>query len=243
VTKLSAKGFRELAGKVDFIARDLVSMNRMKEFAPCKLGADCAFLMNPELPNNVENMELINYIESPMPLVGICLRDEDFLLNGSFIDIMGFAKGLIGAMDEAGAGLLLIPHHPFDLKALKHLAETLNGLKYQNFFLIDKLLSTGEIKYVVGECYHVITSRMHVAIASLGMSTPITCVPYAGKFEGLFQHFSLENASLDRNLLTDEIYIKSKLLERLENSEKIQEHIAKNLPRIKDLSRYNYHGL
>ena len=37
----------------------------------------------------------------------------------------------------------------------------------------------------------VLTGRMHLAIAALGMGTPPLCVAYMDKFEGLFHLFDI----------------------------------------------------
>ena len=53
-----------------------------------------------------------------------------------------------------------------------------------------------DIKALCGELELVITGRMHLAVAALGMGTPSICTVYSGKFEGLFELFGLEDKGL-----------------------------------------------
>jgi polysaccharide pyruvyl transferase WcaK-like protein len=48
-----------------------------------------------------------------------------------------------------------------------------------------------QLKAIAGLADGVLTGRMHLAIASLGMGVPVVALTYQGKFEGLFRHFDL----------------------------------------------------
>jgi polysaccharide pyruvyl transferase WcaK-like protein len=57
-------------------------------------------------------------------------------------------------------------------------------------------LDSWEIKALSGQVDLVLTGRMHLAIAALGMGTPAFCTVYQGKFEGLMQMFELEGMTI-----------------------------------------------
>ena len=52
-------------------------------------------------------------------------------------------------------------------------------------------LNAWELKHLAGMVDLVLTGRMHLAIAALGMGTPPLCVAYMDKFEGLFHLFNI----------------------------------------------------
>ncbi|WP_143437981.1 hypothetical protein [Hydrocoleum sp. CS-953] len=49
-----------------------------------------------------------------------------------------------------------------------------------------------EIKAIVKNIDCVLIGRMHLGITCLGQGTPIACITYQGKFQGLYQYFNLE---------------------------------------------------
>lgn len=52
-------------------------------------------------------------------------------------------------------------------------------------------MAAAELKAAAGLMDGVVTGRMHLAIASLGMGVPVAAVTYQDKFHGLFAHFDL----------------------------------------------------
>lgn len=243
VSNVSAEGFKRLANRAEFISRDPVSQKRMEAFSPCKLGADCAFLMQPSSLNEIDNTELVSWINRASFPVALCLRDEDFMTESTEALLEGFVTGLIAALESCKGCLLLIPHHPVDIQMLTKVAQELDKQEFKRYFLITQLPSAQNIKTLVKHCEHIITSRMHVAIASLGMGRAITCLPYAGKFEGLYQHFSLTGAGLDRELIGDATYMEQFLSKRFRESANIREHISQELTKVVALSRSNFDDL
>ena len=100
-----------------------------------------------------------------------------------------------------------------------------------------------EVKGIVGLCRHVLTSRMHVAIASLGMGIPVTTFVYGGKFEGLYEHFGLRSGMLAPRDLAGEEALTHVLTARIRESGDEAAHIAIRLPHVLDLARRNYQGI
>lgn len=57
-------------------------------------------------------------------------------------------------------------------------------------------MAAAELKAVAGLMDGVVTGRMHLAIASLGMGVPVAAISYQDKFHGLFAHFDLPSSLL-----------------------------------------------
>jgi polysaccharide pyruvyl transferase WcaK-like protein len=243
ISKECSARFSQLNGHTIFVARDPVSMLRMSQYAKCELGADCAFLMKPSLTNDALKRHRLENIDQSAFIVGLCLRDEDFMTEETSELLEPFLLGLVTAIKQHEGQLLLIPHHPGDIAMLTVVEKKLTTLGFTKFSFIKTLPTAPDVKSLVGICEHVVTSRMHVAIASLGMGTAITCLPYAGKFEGLFEHFELDDAGLDRSRMGEKDYVSIKMSERLTQTINIKQHIGNILEKVKVLSRKNFSDL
>lgn len=102
-------------------------------------------------------------------------------------------------------------------------------------------LHASEIKLICKQLDLVISGRMHLAIASLGAGTPVGCISYQDKFEGLFRHFefSEEAVTINSNTALSEIELVKFINEMIRNISNYKEHIAKELPRVIKLSNSN----
>ena len=96
--------------------------------------------------------------------------------------------------------LMLIPHDyrkDGDLGCLKPIYESLTQRhkgheeRLGAIYLVSDELSAPELKALCGHLDCLFTSRMHLAIAALGMGKPVAAFAYQGKFAGLFRHFDL----------------------------------------------------
>ena len=242
VSPLSAKQFKLLDGQVKAIARDDVSRVRMQKYANCQLGADCAFLMQAHTESK-EFEKLVEWKGQQTFTVGLCLREEDFMGEKGQRELPVFIKSLLAAMPDSPTGIVLLPHHPGDIHMLSSASDELKRQGYINIFAFSELPAAAQVKGYVSLCDHVITSRMHVAIASLGMNTAITCLPYAGKFEGLFKHFEFSDAGIDRDKVHDDDYLSAYLSKRFGKTDELQSQIRLRLPQIRKLSQSNFDGL
>jgi polysaccharide pyruvyl transferase WcaK-like protein len=151
---------------------------------------------------------------------------------------------VVAALNELSArfgfGLVLLSHHPDDYKVLRPLSERLD-----NAVLLPDTLSAAETKWLTGRCSHVLTSRMHVAIAALGMGVPVSCFASRGKFHGLVEHFGLDAESV---CLGDAATQPREVLEpwlerRLEAGREEAGSIASRLEAVRSLARQNFCGV
>ena len=99
-----------------------------------------------------------------------------------------------------------------------------------------------EIKAIVKHLDCVLTGRMHLAIACLGQATPIACITYQGKFEGLYQHFALEPLFIEPKELfvpnqSTLVNLVNKLIEQRGD---LHQQILDKLDEVKKLSEANF---
>lgn len=101
-------------------------------------------------------------------------------------------------------------------------------------------LNAWELKHLAGMVDLVLTGRMHLAIAALGMGTPPLCVAYMNKFEGLFQLFDIDGLVVEPALVSECDEILAKMAEVVGGLEELEGKIKSKLPEIMDLSAKNF---
>lgn len=103
-----------------------------------------------------------------------------------------------------------------------------------------KVPGAANIKAITGLMDGVVSSRMHLAIAALGMNVPVLVSDYQGKFSGLFKHFRLPQEfvvaptdfiSENFEAIFDDFYSRTDELWAI---------IKKNLPEVLKLSQKNF---
>jgi polysaccharide pyruvyl transferase WcaK-like protein len=99
-----------------------------------------------------------------------------------------------------------------------------------------------QVKRLAGKVDFVITGRMHVAIAALGMGTPAICLTFQGKFAGLLEYFSLEKYLIDPGSFEAGM-LRRTCIDMLANLEELSARVKASLPKVIDLARSNFHHL
>lgn len=231
--------FRLCTSKLKFHLRDVVSKERFERFTKRKalLVADVAFLMEPDrfyLPDS----SLLDWINSRKDnhemIVGI--NFHPMLLNSTSKDSINafsvqIAKKMCDLLDlYPNLHYLLIPHdnreNISDLVCLSILANYLKEVGKENrFYFLKNVLHAPEIKQICIYLDALITSRMHLAIAALGVKVPVMAIAYQGKFPGLFKSFEL-NLSY---LLTPEQFVDLSIISTLRNFINERETIANSI--------------
>jgi len=237
---------------VRYCLRDNISLQRFKEIAPQKtteLTTDMAFLLKPTLINE-DIKKVYDWInlekEKGSLVIGININPQLFDDEAKVDSLILSSSEALLKIEKANKKIkfILIPHdfreYNSDLELLKKLKEKLDKCLTSGFKIIDKPFLASDMKGLVENFDLVITARMHLAIACLGQTIPIGCLVYQGKFEGLFNHFSLDRKyMLDPNkaLIQDELtsFIQQIIDERL----LIKESIIKQLPSVKKKSFAN----
>jgi polysaccharide pyruvyl transferase WcaK-like protein len=194
--------FARLAPEVAVNVRDEISLARLTRFAPvaARLVADSAFTLQPgEVDPGVaawiaarraEGRRIIGVNLHPMLIRAASAEQIDGLVRVA-------ADAIMAANRTAPIAWLLVPHDYRDasgdgdsicLRPLHGRLEAVAGLEC---LYVEGRHRAAALKALAGQLDGVITGRMHLAIASLGMGVPTLCLSYQSKFEGLYRHFDL----------------------------------------------------
>ena len=247
--------FKELSLDVKLYARDPVSQERLIQSLerPVELVADLAFLMPPTTASEVLSDTfrwIMNEKSNGRIVVGIngnsmVLQNSD---DGAEIDnlIRIYVDAITQIyLNNHKSSFLLIPHDfrgagvGTDVGLSQAILKALPLEIQSHSTSILKIFSAGEIKFITGYLDMVLSGRMHLAIACLGQGTPVACITYQGKFEGLFTHFEL-----DGMLITPEQALKSDNLSKfivplIDKRDSLRRDIELRLPIVKQLAEAN----
>jgi polysaccharide pyruvyl transferase WcaK-like protein len=237
---------------VRFCLRDDVSQKRFEELAPkrtTELTADMAFVLKPTLISE-QIVRINSWITDQKAngglMVGVNINPQLFNDDGKINELISVLDDSISQLvkNNSRIKIVLIPHdfrdNNSDLVILTKLKERLDKYMAESIAFVDEPFLASDMKGLVGQLDLVITARMHLAIASLGQNIPIGCLVYQGKFEGLFNHFKLDQKyMLDPNkaLMTNELttFIQKIIDER----GLIKNTVSEQLPSVKGKSLNN----
>jgi polysaccharide pyruvyl transferase WcaK-like protein len=171
------------------------------------------------------------------------IRGDHRLIEGALIKILD-AVGQVAA--KVPLALVLLPHDVRgdindDVLNQRFMDLWRSKPTFSDIQIINAgiPISAREAKAVVGMVDLVLTGRMHLAIAALGMTTPIACMTYQDKFEGLFEHFELSGASIEGQEIWQEQKLYELLSRSLANRLESKAVIERGLPRVLSLARKN----
>lgn len=187
--------------------RDAPSLKRFLDIVgiPARLCADSAFLMAPAVESEPEAEKWIDDMrQAGRTPVGVNLNAHALAPAIEKVGMAPLVEHLARQLQRAGEqhdlAYMLIPHdlktQSGDIAILQTLEQTLRDQGFGHV-RYTRMTRPDVIKRVVGHLDLVVTGRMHLAIAALGSGTPVLCVTYQDKFEGLYQHFGL---SLDHTV-------------------------------------------
>lgn len=195
---------RALDPRVRVCSRDPRSAERIRTTAgrPCDTVADAAFMLRPSRPGVDEADRLLAWLADRRAagrlVLGVNFNRQ--VLGGkpgpaeTETLLEAHAEALRRVLRERESlDLLLMPHdyrgEVSDRDHARLLHERIAQPDRTAALLGDYRAS--EIKFFAAELDGVLTGRMHLAIAALGSGVPVACVTYQGKFEGLFDQFSM----------------------------------------------------
>jgi colanic acid/amylovoran biosynthesis protein len=193
--------FEGLSDKLSINVRDRISHQRFTSFcrAPAKLVADAAFMLQPDPTTlQVKAMEqwagerrsagdvVIGFNMHPM-----LVRDATEAQVKALVDS---AVGALRAITRERKLSVLLMSHDYrgqdgDDVCLAPIYKALAGELGSRLMYLTTQFSAAELKAMAGLMDGVVTGRMHLAIASLGMGKPVAALTYQDKFQGLFAHF------------------------------------------------------
>lgn len=192
--------FNRLEGRVPLYLRDPISLSRAKQFikGDLRLSADVAFLL-PNRPSTYTS-KVAEFAESERlkgrKVIGLNMHELFAKSSGQEV-VRKLNRAFANIIENSpDCSFVLIPHdfRSFidDRVPLREIYSYLPESVRANVFLVDTPIRASEIKQICSSLDGVFTGRMHLAIAALGMGVPIFGIVYQGKFEGLLEHFELD---------------------------------------------------
>lgn len=200
--------FNRVTPKLAINVRDNISLGRFNRFckAQATLVTDSAFMLEPDTTSiNVEEASawiqtrrkqgdaVIGFNIHPMLLKD---RTDSALatINCSAI------SALRQFMTEKAVSIVLISHdyrgQDGDDTCLHLVYSALKEQFSEQLRYTTTQLTAAELKGIAGMLDGVVTGRMHLAIASLGMGVPVAALTYQDKFQGLMDHFGFPHSLL-----------------------------------------------
>lgn len=202
--------FDELSPSVTLNVRDPVSLARLQAFsrAPARLVADIAFLLSPDVDGpGLLALRAWSVVQRQCGRTVLALNVHPMLVHQQGPAALerllhGVCAALRGLLRERAVALALVSHDlregDGDDRCLVALSEGLQAEFGARIHRLDPRCDAAQVKAAMREVDAVVTGRMHLAVAALGMGVPVAVLAYQGKFQGLLQWFGLPESLLVR---------------------------------------------
>ena len=200
--------FNNLTPTLAINVRDNISLKRFNHFceAPAQLVSDSAFMLKACV-DSASVKDMASWVESrratgdtvvAFNIHPMLLKDRT---NEALARINASAiSALRRLMTERPVSVVLLSHDyrgtDGDDTCLRVIHQALQADFSGSLRYTTEPLSAAELKAMAGLLDGVITGRMHLAIASLGMGVPVAALTYQDKFQGLMDHFELPHSLL-----------------------------------------------
>lgn len=249
--------FQKLPADVAIFARDPFSKVRFENHInrQINLASDLAFLLEPKTATSIINQAQI-WIEDQKScgniIVGINPNKTlaTSLNTNTPSELAKIFSNLIQNLINARKNIafVLIPHDyrqnnlfPGDDTLCQLIVEQLPKEIQQRCFLFkEHRLKAPEVKHICQYLDLVITSRMHLAIACLGVKTPVLGIVYQGKFAGLYSYFELDGMLIEPADAVQSEQLLYLVISGIENRDKIKQQIADKIPYVVELAKQNF---
>jgi polysaccharide pyruvyl transferase WcaK-like protein len=249
----SIAALRGLPSGVRLRSRDPVSCDRLTQHLerPVELVADVAFLLDPA--KDSETVSLVSrwtclQRNAGRTVIGInvnhlVLKQIAGLEPEELVQVFASAMAELFLRCDP-LSFLLIPHDTrgkvSDVSLAKALLETVPPEIKPYCLQVPTPCRAVEIKAICAEIDIVLSGKMHLAIACLGQGTPVACITYQDKFEGLFKHFELDGLTIAPEQALQPGNLAKFLMPLVERREDIRRHIQSRLPQIQRLAQANF---
>jgi polysaccharide pyruvyl transferase WcaK-like protein len=255
-TSITTRAMAELPENVRICARDIFSYKRLTQRLPrpIELVTDTAFLLEPEYDSTLVR-QVSGWIQTQRTngrtIIGVNLNNL-FVADGKALQPSDLIRCFIAALTELfdqdpSLSFLLMPHDSrgevSDLSLAQDLLKALPPALQPYCHQVSFPCRAAEIKAICAELDFVLTGRMHLAIACLGQTTPVGCITYQGKFEGLFQHFHIEGVTISPEQAFQPGVLSHFLSNLLTRRHQLRQQIRAALPVVLQLSAANFTGV
>ncbi|MFN6471696.1 MAG: polysaccharide pyruvyl transferase family protein [Nostoc sp. SerVER01] len=254
-TEKVVEAFQKLPLDIKLYARDPISQNRLiqKLKRPIELVADLAFLVHPA-SNDGHVSDVLKWIKdqkiNQRVVLGINANSQ-IISQPDEQDINKIIHIYVEALTEIysqndNVSFILVPHdfrHPdkksSDIGLSEAIWQDLPAEVQYHCLKLPAQFSARQIKSIAGNLDMVLSGRMHFAIACLGQGTPVACITYQGKFEGLFRHFELEGMLIKPEEALEESNLGKLIIALLEKRDHIRKNIQNKLSKVQQLAQAN----
>lgn len=244
--------FVRLDKRVRVNVRDLSSLERLNAFSRINahLVADSAFMLQPEFIDSETDAWIVGERAAGRQIIGLNLHP--MLIRNAHTDqvrliIDNMTDAVRATNATASISWMLIPHDYRDdagigdgiclRPMMQHLSAD-PSIRCRYFAGVHQ---ASTLKALAGRMDGVVTGRMHLAIASLGMGVPVLCLTYQDKFEGLLRHFDLSpDLLLAPDVLIGRDVLKTKLMHFLSTLPELSHKVRTELPRVLALAEGNF---
>ena len=128
-----------------------------------------------------------------------------------------------------------------DREPLKKVFNKLDSESKARVFFISQSIRASEVKEICRNLDGVVTGRMHLAIAALGMKTPILGIVYQGKFEGTLSYFEMdEDCTLTPKIAANYEGLIVRFRRWQSQRDELVKRIDKNIEKVIKLSKSNF---
>ena len=256
-TNISKHLLSALPRNVRLSARDKISYERLIDSIShsVNLVADVAFLLKPaEQSKTLDKvLEWVNTQKSQNKIVlGINIHSLLFnklegIIANDLVQVLVNTLTILHR-DNQQLSFIFLPHDSRIVSGVNddilstRVIENLPLDLASSCFKIPFPCFAREIKAIVKHIDCVLTGRMHLGIACLGQGTPIACITYQGKFEGLYQYFNLEPLFIEPKELfvPNQNYLVDLVHKLIAKRQSLREQIIRELDNVKKLSEANF---
>lgn len=251
---MMVRAFKSLSPDTKILIRDGVSLTRYQNRVnrQAELVADAAFMLQPQFDFPLyEKVKLWADLQRAdgkriiglnfHPMLRSYSGEEDIKIDAQLL-----AQNVEKILSmHSDVSFVLIPHDDrsrrTDNLMLSTVYNYLKGLNQGSYrvYYSPEVPRAAQLKAMCGLLDGLISSRMHLAIAALGMGVPVMAATYQGKFEGLFEHFGLD----DSFLLDPKRFLSNALVFTFDSFIKdlpdLKKQISIRLPLVQELSIAN----
>ncbi|WP_430883947.1 polysaccharide pyruvyl transferase family protein [Fusibacter sp. JL216-2] len=213
--------------------------------------ADLAFLQNPEIAKVDEDLEKI-LLSSKTKTLAVSISNlmkkwGDQISGNEGVDFLDcFEKLLEKIILENDYNIVLIPHvirpDQDDRETAAIIFERLSKYSDKVYFLKENYHSK-RLKWIIGKCDILISSRMHAAIAGLSQGVPTICISKGVKFKSLVgerlnqSDYVLDITESNFEQITNMAYEKFEHIDSQRNA--VSENITKHSNIQRELAKEN----
>lgn len=239
--------YSRLENGIKFYVRDEISLKRFERFTRTRgiLVADSAFCLDPdqgeeELYSWVNSKRASGKIVLGVNIHPMLFKREEHRRKS----VDNLTEVLFRLSNLRNVAFVFMPHDHRDVFgdhiSLDPIYQSLVKFGVSDVFYA-KGATSSRIKAMVGCLDAVITGRMHLSIASLGMGVPVFCFSYHGKFEGLLRHFSLPLwLAPEATILLERDELLTEVVRFVDQHPELRQIVISAWPAVKKASERNY---